>query len=317
MARSTRGGDVLTSSRSPTWPTTRSATGRSSLSPGERFTTRVPRVPITPGWHGSSGPTRYRRSLPTTWVPVCSACSARWRYGSSLVLAGTRAARHAARAERFGSGHSTPGSWGVAAVGYGGRVRLVILMRGLPGRWQVRDGPGILNGGRTRRWQGVWRSSPWCTTAPRLPGRLRCSSCWQSAEAGSAGFGCGSGPGTLAVSLAADLADTAGAGRAGARWPCAVPAGVVGVVQIAATAPQDHVMPHRCRRGLGPRRTGMGCHPWSGIAYRLEAAASQILGEDLPPATSQYQSPTRRDPPTQQRHLLHAEDSVRGGVWRL
>ncbi len=35
------------------------------------------------------------------------------------------------------------------------------------------------------------------------------------------------------------------------------------------------------------------------------------------PATSQYRSPARRDPPTQQRHLLHAEVWVRGGVWRL
>src|ERR1039457_3201749 len=38
------------------------------------------------------------------WVPACSACSARWRYGSSPVPAGTPTARDARQDDQLGSG---------------------------------------------------------------------------------------------------------------------------------------------------------------------------------------------------------------------
>jgi hypothetical protein len=42
-------------------------------------------VLIMPGWHGSCGITGSRRSAFTMWGLACSACSVRWRSGSSPV----------------------------------------------------------------------------------------------------------------------------------------------------------------------------------------------------------------------------------------
>jgi hypothetical protein len=47
---------------------------------GMGCTAKGPRVPITPGSHGSCGTTRSRRSPSAMWGPACSACSARWPY---------------------------------------------------------------------------------------------------------------------------------------------------------------------------------------------------------------------------------------------